>query len=125
MLMKLKLRLLFTNVIKYKKMKKLVLIIVLGLLLSTSAYTDQRCTQERQDWIIHLKKQLEKETEDIKWKDDLCYVSISHVKGISIEEHLSRIEEENKDKLVKPIDLFDNEDLKSKDINWVPESFRQ
>tara|TARA_B110000971_G_C19676477_1_gene349059 strand:+ start:48 stop:191 length:144 start_codon:yes stop_codon:yes gene_type:complete len=47
------------------------------------------------------------------------------VKGIPIEEHLSTIKEENKDKLVKPIDLFDNEDLKFKDINWVPESFRQ
>ena len=98
---------------------------VLGLLLSGNAYADQRCTQERQDWIVHLKKQLEAKTEDIKWKDDLCYASISHVKGIPIEEHLSTIEEENNDKLVKQIDLFNSEDLKSKDINWVPEDFRQ
>ena len=104
-------------------MKKLLGIVVLGLLLSGNAYADQRCTQERQDWIIHLKKQLEAETEDIKWKDDLCYASISHVKDIPIEEHLSTIEKENKDKLVKPIDLFGSEDLKAKDINWVPESF--
>ena len=47
------------------------------------------------------------------------------MKGIPIEEHLSTIEEENKDKLVKPIDLFNIEDLKPKDINWVPEDFRQ
>ena len=106
-------------------MKKLLGIMVLGFLLSVSAYADQRCTQERQDWIVHLKKQLEAETEDIKWKDDLCYASISHVKGIPIEEHLSTIEEENKDKLVKQIDLFNSEDLKPKDINWVPEDFRQ
>ena len=98
---------------------------VLGLLLSGNAYADQRCTQERQDWIVHLKKQLEAKTEDIKWKDDLCYASISHVKGVPIEEHLSTIEEENNDKLVKQIDLFNSEDLKSKDINWVPEDFRQ
>ena len=98
---------------------------LLGLLLSASAYADQRCTQERQDWIVHLKKQLEAKTENIKWKDDLCYASISHVKGIPIEEHLSTIEEENKDKLVKQIDLFNSEDLKPKDINWVPEDFRQ
>ena len=105
-------------------MKKLLGIIVLGLLLSGNAYADQRCTRERQDWIVHLKKQLEAETENIKWKDDLCYASISHVKGVSIEEHLSTIEEKNKDKLVKQIDLFNSEDLKPKDINWVPEDFR-
>ena len=106
-------------------MKKILSIIFVSLLLSASAYADQRCTQERQDWIVHLKKQLEAETKDIKWKDDLCYASISHVKGIPIEEHLSTIEEENKDKLVKQIDLFNSEDSNPKDINWVPEDFRQ
>ena len=106
-------------------MKKLLMIVVIALLLTTNVYADQRCTQERQDWIVHLKKQLEAETEAIKWKDDLCYASISHVKGVPIEEHLSTIEEENKDKLVKQIDLFNSEDLKPKDINWVPEDFRQ
>jgi hypothetical protein len=104
-------------------MEKILSLIVVSLLLSVSAYADQRCTQERQDWIVHLKKQLEKNLEDVKWEDDLCYASISHVKGIPIEEHLSTIEKENKDKLVKPIDLFSSEDLKAKDINWVPESF--
>jgi hypothetical protein len=108
-------------------MKKLlsISIIIVSLLLSASAYADQRCTQERQDWIVHLKKQLEAETEDIKWKNDLCYASISHVKGVPIKEHLATTEEENKDKLVKPIDLFDSEDLKPKGINWVPEDFKQ
>ena len=102
-----------------------IFIIFFITLLSASAYADQRCTQERQDWIAHIKKQIEAETEDIKWKDDLCYASISHIKGIPIEEHLSTIEEENKDKLVKQIDLFNSEDLKPKDINWVPEDFRK
>ena len=105
-------------------MKKLLGIVVLGLLLSGNAYAAERCTQERQDWIIHLKKQLEEILEDVTWNDDLCYASISHVKGIPIEEHLATIEEENKDKLVKQIDLFNSEDLKPKDINWVPEDFR-
>ena len=107
-------------------MKKLFsTILVLGLLLSGCAYSDQRCTQERQDWIVHIKKQLEGNLEDVKWKDDLCYASISHVKGVPIKEHLAKTEEENKDKLLKPIDLFNSEDLKLKDINWVPEDFRQ
>ena len=106
-------------------MKKLLSLIIVSLLLTTNAYADQRCTQERQDWIVHLKKQLEAETADIKWKNDLCYASISNVKGVPIKEHLATTEEENKDKLVKPIDLFDSEDLKPKDINWVPEDFRQ
>jgi hypothetical protein len=107
-------------------MKKLFsMILVLGLLLSGCAYSDQRCTQERQDWIVHIKKQLEGNLEDVKWKDDLCYASISHVKGVPIKEHLAKTEEENKDKLLKPIDLFNSEDLKIKDINWVPEDFRQ
>ena len=107
-------------------MKKLFsTILVLGLLLSGCAYSDQRCTQERQDWIVHIKKQLEGNLEDVKWKDDLCYASISHVKGVPIKEHLATTEEENKDKLVKQIDLFNSEDLKPKDINWVPEDFRQ
>jgi hypothetical protein len=104
-------------------MKKILSIIFVSLLLSASAYADQRCTQERQDWIDHLKKQLEKNLEEVKWEDDLCYASISHVKGVPIKEHLATIEEENKDKLVKQIDLFNSEDLKAKDINWVPESF--
>ena len=107
-------------------MKKLFsTILVLGLLLSGNAYADERCTQERQDWIIHLKKQLEENLEDVTWKDDLCYASISHVNGVPIKEHLATTEEENKDKLVKSIDLFDSEDLKPKDINWVPEDFKQ
>ena len=106
-------------------MKKLLFVIFASLLLSVSAYADQRCTQERQDWIVHLKKQLEKNLEDIKWEDDLCYANISHVKGVSIKEHLATTEEENKDKLVKQIDLFNSEDLKPKDINWVPEDFRE
>ena len=107
-------------------MKKLFsTILVLGLLLSGCAYSDQRCTQERQDWIVHIKKQLEGNLEDVKWKDDLCYASISHVKGVPIKEHLATTEEENKDKLVKQIDLFNSEDLKPKDINWVPEDFRE
>jgi hypothetical protein len=107
-------------------MKKLFLsILVICSVLGGNVYADQRCTQERQDWIVHLKKQLEAETEDIKWKDVLCYASISHIKGVPIKEHLATTEEENKDKLVKQIDLFNNEDLKPKDINWVPEDFKQ
>ena len=107
-------------------MKKLFsTILVLGLLLSGNAYADQRCTQERQDWIVYLKKQLEENLEDVNWEDDLCYASISHVKVVPIKEHLATTEEENKDKLVKQIYLFDSEDLKPKDINWVPEDFRQ
>jgi len=48
---------------------KLLSIIFVSLLFSASAYAEQQCTQERQDWIIHLKKQLEAKTEDIKWKE--------------------------------------------------------
>jgi len=106
-------------------MKKLLGIIVLGLLLSGNAYADQRCTQERQDWIVYLKKQLEENLEDVNWEDDLCYASISHVKVVPIKEHLATTEEENKDKLVKQIDLFNSEDSNPKDINWVPKDFRQ
>ena len=106
-------------------MKKILSLIFVSLLLNVNAYADQRCTKERQDWIVHLKKQLEKNLEDVKWEDDLCYASISHVKGVPIKEHLATTEEENKDKLVKQIDLFNSEDLKPKDINWVPEDFRQ
>ena len=106
-------------------MKKILSLIFVSLLLSASSYADQRCTQERQDWIVHLKKQLEKNLEDVKWENDLCYASISHIKEVPIKEHLATTEEENKDKLVKQIDLFNSEDLKPKDINWVPEDFKQ
>mgnify|MGYP005654636113 FL=1 len=106
-------------------MKKFLSLIFVSLLLNVNSYADQRCTKERQDCIVHLKKQLEKNLEDVKWEDDLCYASISHVKGVPIKEHLATTEEENKDKLVKQIDLFNSEDLKPKDINWVPEDFRQ
>ena len=106
-------------------MKKILSLILVSLLLSASAYADQRCTQERQDWIVHLKKQLEENLEGIKWEDDLCYASISHIKGVLIKEHLATTDEENKYKLVKQIDLFNSEDLKPKDINWVPEDFKQ
>ena len=87
---------------------------VLGTPVSTIENTEDREL---------FKKQLEKNLEEVKWEDDLCYASISHVKGVPIKEHLATIEEENKDKLVKQIDLFNSEDLKAKDINWVPESF--
>ena len=83
-----------------KIIKKILSLIFVSLLLSASAYADQRCTQERQDWIDHLKKQLEKNLKDVKWEDDLCYASISNVKGVPIKEHLATTEEENKDKLV-------------------------
>ena len=46
-------------------MKKLFLsILVICSLLGGNAYADQRCTQERQDWIVHLKKQLEKKEKE-------------------------------------------------------------
>jgi len=106
-------------------MKKILSLVFVSLLLSASSYADQRCTQERQDWIVHLKKQLEENLEDVKWENDLCYASISHVKGVPIKEHLATTEEENKDKLVKQIDLFNSEDSNPKDINWVPEDFRE
>jgi len=44
---------------------------------------------------------------------------------VPIKEHLATTEEENKDKLVKQIDLFNSEDSNPKDINWVPEDFRE
>jgi len=106
-------------------MKKILSLVFVSLLLSASSYADQRCTQERQDWIVHLKKQLEENLEDVKWENNLCYASISHVKGVPIKEHLATTEEENKDKLVKQIDLFNSEDSNPKDINWVPEDFRE
>ena len=106
-------------------MKKILSLIFVSLLLSATSYADQRCTQERQDWIVHLKKQLEKNLEDVKWEDDLCDASISHIKGVPIKEHLATVEEENKDKLVKQIDLFNSEDSHPKDINSVPEDFKQ
>jgi len=111
--------------VKLTLMKKLFLYIFLVLMLIENAYAEQRCTQERQDWIVHIKKQLEAEIEDIKWKDDLCYASISHVKGIPIEEHLSTIGEENKGQSDELLDLFVIDDLKPKDINWVPEDFNK
>ncbi len=111
--------------VKLTLMKKLFLYIFLVLMLIENAYAEQRCTQERQDWIVHIKKQLEAEIEDIKWKDDLCYASISHVKEIPIEEHLSTIGEENKGQSDELLDLFVIDDLKPKDINWVPEDFKK
>ena len=36
-------------------MKKILSLIFVSLLFSGNAYADQRCTQERQDWIVHFK----------------------------------------------------------------------
>ncbi len=74
---------------------------------------------------LFILKTIRGNLEDVKWENDLCYASISHVKGVPIKEHLATTEEENKDKLVKQIDLFNSEDSNPKDINWVPEDFRQ
>ena len=92
------------------------------LLVNTISYAEERCSKERQNWIKHLKSELEKDIEDVQWEDDLCYATVSKVKGKPIKEYLASIESEISD--IKKMYSIDEENWKPLDINWVPEEFK-
>ena len=58
-------------------MKKLLLtILVICPLLGGNAYSNSHCTNERQDWIVWIKKEIVKELENVKFSNNSCWVEI-------------------------------------------------
>ena len=98
-------------------MKKLLSILVLGLLLSGNAYADDRCSEERKQWVEFYKQDFANNFSKIEYSDDPCMVS-----AISFE-----IKESGSNSLLN----LGKEDGSSRfkklsakgDINWVPEYF--
>ena len=51
-------------------MKKLLGIVILGLLLSGNAYADERCTVERKQWIKFYKQDFARNFTKIEYEND-------------------------------------------------------
>lgn len=109
-------------IIIFKKIKFFSIIFFLYILSNTTSHAEERCSKERQNWIKHLKSELEKDIEDVQWENDLCYATVSKVKGKPIKEYLASIESEISD--IKKMYSIDEENWKPLDINWVPEEFK-
>ena len=109
-------------------MKKLLLTILFTLVFIAGAFADNRCNENRKDWIKQLKRDLAYDIVDVVYSDNQCYVEIVEHSGKSIEEHSYRIAGEKRDdfKTIKGrkirdlmFDIFEYLD-RPKDINWVP-----
>ena len=98
-------------------MKKLLGIVVLGLLLSGNAYADERCTVERKQWIEFYKQDFARNFNKIEYGSDPCLVSIisQEYKG-NVESLLIGTKENSTQNILN--NLSDK-----RDINWVPEYF--
>ena len=98
-------------------MKKLLGVLVLGLLLSGNAYADERCTIERKQWIKFYKQDFARNFIKIEYGSDPCLVSIisQEYKG-DVESLLIGTKENSTQNILS--NLSDN-----RDINWVPEYF--
>ena len=108
--------------------KKLLLTILFTLVFIAGAFADNRCNENRKDWIKQLKRDLAYDIVDVVYSDNQCYVEIVEHSGKSIEEHSYRIAGEKRDdfKTIKGrkirdlmFDIFEYLD-RPKDINWVP-----
>ena len=109
-------------------MKKLLLTILFTMVFIAGAFADNRCNENRKDWIKQLKRDLAYDIVDVVYSDNQCYVEIVEHSGKSIEEHSYRIAGEKRDdfKTIKGrkirdlmFDIFEYLD-RPKDINWVP-----
>ena len=98
-------------------MKKLLSILVLGLLLSGNVYADERCTVERKQWIKFYKQDFAKNFTKIEYGNDPCLVSIisQEYKG-DVESLLIGTKENSTQNILN--NLSDK-----RNINWVPEYF--
>ena len=111
-------------------MKKLFFTILITLVLSGGALSDNHCNENRKDWIKQLKRDLAYDIGDVVYSNDECFVKIIAYKGLSMEDHLYRIAGEKRDSFKDPQErktwellneLFVDLDI-PKDINWVPDS---
>jgi TolA-binding protein len=99
-------------------MKKLFsLILVICSLLGGNAYADERCTEERKQWIEFYKQDFAKNFNKIEYESDLCLVSIisQEYKG-NVESLLIGTKENSTQNILN--NLSDK-----RNINWVPEYF--
>ena len=97
--------------------KKLLSIIVLGLLLGGNGYADERCTVERKQWIKFYKQDFASNFSKIEYSDDPCVVSaISFEIKESGSNSLLNLGKEDGSNHFKKLSA-------KGDINWVPEYF--
>ena len=113
-------------------MKKLLGIVVLGLLLGGYANASIECTQERKEWIKHIKELLRQDLINVVYSDHKCIAKILTHNGKTIEEHNWIRAQTNRENFRNP--NFDNsiyealyelfKDIEPAPINWVPKDYK-
>ena len=111
-------------------MKKLLSIIVLSLLLSGNGYSNSHCTNERQDWIVWIKKEIVKELENVKFSNNSCWVEIISDERQKLKQKSNitkktfKPETKNKTLINLVYSILKSDDT-PKDINYVPKDFKK
>ena len=112
-------------------MKKLFsTILVLGLLLSGNGYSNSDCINERQDWIVWIKKEIVKELENVKFSNNNCWVEIisDERQKLKQKSHITKKTfkpEKKNETLINLVYSILKSDNTPKDINYVPKDFEK
>jgi tetratricopeptide (TPR) repeat protein len=96
------------------KMKKIFLIFFL-ILYSLPSFADERCTEERKQWIEFYKKDFAQNFSKIEYADNPCFIEIISQEFNANAESLITSNQGN-------LNIWNNLDV-TNDINWVPEYF--
>jgi|TARA_B100001063_G_C16237466_1_gene299198 hypothetical protein len=112
-------------------MKKLLLtILVICPLLGGNAYSNSHCTNERQDWIVWIKKEIVKELENVKFSNNSCWVEIISDERQKLKQKSNitkktfKPETKNKTLINLVYSILKSDDT-PKDINYVPKDFKK
>ena len=98
-------------------MKKIFLLITIILVCSGNAYTEDRCSEERKQWVEFYKQDFASNFSKIEYSDDPCVVSaISFEIKESGSNSLLNLGKEDGSNHFKKLSA-------KGDINWVPEYF--
>ena len=109
-----------------------ILIYLLFYFNFTSLIAAENCSEERKQWIEHLKEEVGSSFNKPVYSDNKCIVELIAYDGISIEQHSYRLAGEKRDSF-KDITIRDDQeglynllsDIKPiDDINWVPSDFK-
>ncbi|MDC1338452.1 hypothetical protein N8160_03575 [Pelagibacteraceae bacterium] len=104
-------------------MKKILSIIVLGLLLSGNAYADSHCTDECKVWVKYFKADFAKNFDEVIYTDEKCWAHIKSYKLGGIEHKIPEFKEAKKDSLV--YDFWGLLSDGNSNINWIPKDFNK
>ena len=110
-------------------MKKLLMVLFLTL-LSGNTYSNSHCTNERQDWIVWIKKEIVKELENVKFSNNSCWVEIISDERQKLKQKSNitkktfKPETKNETLINLVYSILKSNDT-PKDINYVPKDFKK